>query len=361
MIPGVTDRTRLPRLGKIRLGEKRMSQGGKEYPAALDHFNLADAPGLEGIIAKGGDKPKALPVEFMSDKLDEAFFTSRSCYGKSSGLFCRCSDGVSATRVYVGDKDPQGHAFVQGQGLDVQDGDMFELPCDGPECPFFANGRCKNLGRLRFKVRGQPAFGFYEINTSSYNSIVDVGSVLSYVLTRVGRLMGIPFILRLIEHQAVVQGKAKKVHILQLIPPQDEYLDRLRFKAAALPAAAPLDVVDDVPDDLVPYGGAALDADLGKTPRPETRMEPEPGKSKLDQLAGAMKAPEPEAPPLNDPADLFAEEAPAAVPSATRRRPATARAVAKAVASAPHAPVAVSSPQPTLPDPTAEEAPWGNF
>ena len=46
MIPGISDVARLPRLGKIRLGEKRVAQSGKEYPAALDHFNFTDAPDL---------------------------------------------------------------------------------------------------------------------------------------------------------------------------------------------------------------------------------------------------------------------------------------------------------------------------
>ena len=37
-IKGMTDREYVTRVGKIRLGEKRISRNGKEYPAATDYF-----------------------------------------------------------------------------------------------------------------------------------------------------------------------------------------------------------------------------------------------------------------------------------------------------------------------------------
>ena len=52
MIPGVTDKSRLPRLGKIRLGEKATAQSGKQYPRALDHFSLVDAPDVAQIYGQ---------------------------------------------------------------------------------------------------------------------------------------------------------------------------------------------------------------------------------------------------------------------------------------------------------------------
>ena len=37
-IIGLSEKLRLPRRGKIRLGEKKVSAKGKEYPSALDYF-----------------------------------------------------------------------------------------------------------------------------------------------------------------------------------------------------------------------------------------------------------------------------------------------------------------------------------
>ena len=62
MIPNVTDRNRLPRLGKIRLGEKKVSKSGKEYPAALDHFSLADVPEVQEIYGEKATEISPVPL-----------------------------------------------------------------------------------------------------------------------------------------------------------------------------------------------------------------------------------------------------------------------------------------------------------
>ena len=38
MIKGISEIRRLPRLGKIRLGEKKTAESGKEYPVETSHF-----------------------------------------------------------------------------------------------------------------------------------------------------------------------------------------------------------------------------------------------------------------------------------------------------------------------------------
>ena len=46
-IAGLTDKPRMPRQGKIRLGIKKMSASGKEYPSAVDYFVCNCGPGAE--------------------------------------------------------------------------------------------------------------------------------------------------------------------------------------------------------------------------------------------------------------------------------------------------------------------------
>lgn len=277
-IPGLTDVNRLPRLGKIRLGEKVEGQRG-QYPKATDYFVMKDAPGLENLDL--GPRPTTLKIRFLADAIDDVFITSRSAYGKGTGLFCRCSDGVTAIRTWLGaateDKrnvkkgqplDRHGAHFIEEQGLDVEVGEMFEMPCEGDDCPYFKARRCSILGRLQFEVLGQAAFGIYEIATTSKNSILNVSSVLNYCKARYGQIANIPMVLRLVPKQVQAEGKPKTVHVLQLIPPNADTMQaavdagRLKPPKDVLPAATE----KDIPEDLYPDEGEALDADFGDEP-----------------------------------------------------------------------------------------------
>src|SRR3972149_4555670 len=60
----------LPEIGKVKIGEKAMSQGGKEYPKSLDYFKPTGNFANE-FTMKYGDKPTKLSVCFISDDLNE--------------------------------------------------------------------------------------------------------------------------------------------------------------------------------------------------------------------------------------------------------------------------------------------------
>lgn len=57
---------RLPIIGKIKIGEKRISQNGKEYPASLDYFR-ATGPYESLFHDAYQDRPKTLQVLFQDD------------------------------------------------------------------------------------------------------------------------------------------------------------------------------------------------------------------------------------------------------------------------------------------------------
>lgn len=279
-IRGLTDRTRPPRLGKIRLGQKVAGQRG-EYPKAADHFIFTDVPELTQMF---GDNCKEIrPVILPVDSEEEVFVTSLSAYGRS-GLFCRCVDGERAIRVNVGPdektgkpKDPSGFAFIQEQGLNVEVGEMFDLPCPGRECSYYDRGVCKELGRLLIMLPDGPRFGVYEIATSSINSILNITSSIRAVQAAVGRIAGVPFALRLVPLQVQPEGKAKTVYVLELealgSPRQLAAVGRqLRAGSGALYA---LEAPTGVPDDLFPEAGAKLDRLLagGTPPAPRSGQE----------------------------------------------------------------------------------------
>lgn len=294
MIPGVTDRRRMPRLGKIRLGAKAVSQRGTEYPKALDHFNFKDVPEVQEVY---GEDCRELPVILPSDDPTVFFPSARKAYRKS-GLFCVCDDGETARRVRVpidknGRGDHQGEAFIKGEGLDVKEGEMFELPCPGEACSYFESKMCKNLGRLLFILPEVPRFGVYEIATTSYNSIVNVLSVTDAVRNAIGTVCGVKFWLVLKPHQVQPDGKAKTVYVLDLefrgsyqaLATVGRQIKAAGGGAAALLGPAP----DETPDDLYAHAGGALDADLGKGEvPPKGKLAAEPGQSKLDHIADRM-------------------------------------------------------------------------
>ena len=60
---GLSERTRMPRLGKIHLGVKVPNKTGQgEHPEAVDYFVLP--PELHGIY---GERPDSLEIVFPSD------------------------------------------------------------------------------------------------------------------------------------------------------------------------------------------------------------------------------------------------------------------------------------------------------
>lgn len=300
MIPGITTRNRLPRLGKIRLGEKRTSDGGKEYPAALDHFSFVDVPEVEKAF--GPKCAELYPVLLPHDDEDVWFPTARKAYRKT-GLFCACDDGETARRVRV-EKDEQGLAYLKAQGLEgtVKEGEMFEMPCPGEECPFMEEKHCKNIGRLLFILPSVPRFGVYEITTSSYNGIVNVLSVARAIKTQTGgRLAGIPFALTLKPQQAQVAGKSKTVHVLGL-----EFRGSLfdlqkanRELAGGRVVALLPEPGESVPDDVIPHGGQSLDDKLAGKAAAGPRVIQMP---RARQADGAGPAPAPEPAPTPEPA-----------------------------------------------------------
>jgi hypothetical protein len=297
MIPGITTRKRFARLGKIRLGEKRVSQRGTEYPAALDHFNFVDAPAVAAIY--GADCTMLAPLLLPGNPVRTAdgawdfsayWRTSRSAYGKGTGLFCRCEDGERATRVHKGlidrpgqpghgkPADPQGFAFLQEQGLDVEVGDLFDMPCPGEECFYFEKKMCKNLGSFDFLLPNVPGFGTWCVQTSSFNSIRNIESMLQMLADALGgQVAGIPLGLKLAPHQAQVEGKAKTVYVLEMICPHNlQQLAGLRRRALEAGGAvvALIDGKAPAPDDLFPNAGANLDATLAGQPAPQPAPAP---------------------------------------------------------------------------------------
>lgn len=272
-IKGISEIRRFSRGGKIRLGEKRMSQGGKEYPAKLDYFlfDPEDERLLPFLKQKFGDKPRRLKIAFPSEDAGVVYPQFYKLY-TASGLQCK-GDGETATRVVAG-------------------GSMIDLDCPGPDlCDLSiekgSHGKpgCKRIATLQFFLVELEQLFTWQISTTSFHSIVNVNSGLELLRQIAGRISFVPIDLCLKPVTIQPDGKKQVAYVLDLVIPVGlQHLNALRplvgpHAVASLPAPD-----DTIPDDLYPasqIAGPVVDADgviedTGEDIEPDTTPAPEP-------------------------------------------------------------------------------------
>lgn len=194
-IRGLSDRLRLPRRGKIRLGEKKKSEKtGKTYPVSLDYFVVPDE-----VKAIYSNKPRKLDIMIPMEDRDSFFPQWYRMYGSSKGLLCR-GNGEVAMR------------------LDPETGDMAEIECAGKNCEYFKGKkikdhmyRCNTIGNLQVILPKIKGLGVYQIDTSSYNSIVNLNSGIEMIRGMMGRISWIPLILEVNIQEAHPTVGGKKI------------------------------------------------------------------------------------------------------------------------------------------------------
>ena len=193
-IKGLSEKRRLPRLGKIRLGVTVQEPGKRPYPKATDYLVCPD------IVTRtlGTQQPRALEIMFPHDDPEVLFPQEYKMY-RTSGLYCK-GDGESAHRW-------------------SDEGQLVERACP---CPYLDEGKCKPLATLNFLLPDVPGVGVWQINTSNQRSIIGLNSSLEQFSRTFGGLAGIPFTLRLRPEQYQrwderdKKMKAGTLHVLSL-------------------------------------------------------------------------------------------------------------------------------------------------
>ena len=92
-IRGVSEITRLTRLGKIHLGVKVESSKGQLIPKAVDYFVCPPE-----VQAVHGEKPKSLPIMFPLEDVEQFAQQWYRAYSQTRGLICK-GDGEKATQL----------------------------------------------------------------------------------------------------------------------------------------------------------------------------------------------------------------------------------------------------------------------
>lgn len=242
-IEGVSGIRRLPRLGKIRLGIKEKSpKTGSLYPKATEYFVVPP----EVAEALGTDFPKELPIMFPTE--DETQFAQQwlRCYSLTQGLVC-IGDGVTARRkidrktVDIAGRDTKDWVWKEG------------LTCNSAECPLYLGKRCRKVINLQFLMPTVPGLGVWQIDSSSFYSIVNINSMLDMVRGLCGRVSFIPLTLVLGPIEVTPpEGTKKTVYVMHI--KQDVKLSELQAWGQREPTRVllPEPAVEEPPEDLFP-------------------------------------------------------------------------------------------------------------
>lgn len=187
-IKGLSDARRLPRLGKVRLGIKKVSAKGKEYPTEVEHFVVTPE-----VAAIYGEQPMELDIMFPVNDPEVFFPQSYKLYGGNQKLKCQ-GDGETAMQW-------------------TEDGTVErECPCELLD----AKGGCSQRGNLMVLLPKVSLGGVYQLDTGSIQNIIRINSYIDYLEALVGRIAMIPLKIRRVPEKLEHEGKMNTHYLLQL-------------------------------------------------------------------------------------------------------------------------------------------------
>jgi hypothetical protein len=163
---------RLPLLGKIRLGVKKVSEkSGKEYPSETDYFVCSPE-----IRAKYGDKPKTLPVMLPVEDEEKFLRQFYAVYGSNQKLKC-IGDGETCERRHEEKRE--------------------EMVCPHPEnCEYGKANHCHARTIVQVVLPDINMGGVFQISTGSVNSDIDIRSGIEMARYLFGRISWVPMLLQ---------------------------------------------------------------------------------------------------------------------------------------------------------------------
>jgi len=238
-IKGVTEVVRLPRLGKIRLGIKKENASGVSYPFQTEYFVCP-----EEVRKVFGEKPRELRIMFPTDDQTQWASQYLRCYSASRGLVCRGGGETAVAKI-----DVRTGEIASKESAETE---MKEITCNPAKCAYYQKAQCRRVMNLQFLLPDCPGFGVYQLDTSSFFSIVNVNSSLELIRGTCGRLSMLPLSLKLIGQEVQPEGKKKTVRVLSMTAPYS--LAEIQRYAQIPPGQALLLPPPDneAPDDLFP-------------------------------------------------------------------------------------------------------------
>jgi len=246
-IQTITERKQPPVIGTIRLGIKKQSNSGSEYPSNVDYFVLHDAP---QVIEVYGKEPKELDIVFPSDDLEQSAPAALKWYG--AGVKGKDGKTIGGKPKCIGNgPDSAGNPGIAKfyAKADPATGVVPHRPCLGEKCPDWndskGNRQCKPAMTAYVMLPKVSPFGVFAIHTTSWNSIRSFYDQLNWIKQLNGdRIALIPFKLVKLEKKVTYydhklqREESKAQWIMQLKPNENkEELLALRGTLDALAKA----------------------------------------------------------------------------------------------------------------------------
>jgi len=188
-IKDISERRRLPRLGKIRLGLKVISsKTGREYPRETEYFIVP--PEVAKVY---GERPTSLEVMFPINDPEVVFPQAYKWYGGQKGLKC------------IGDMEIALRFNEEKQSMEE-----ISCPCEHKDI------ECQKRGHLMVILPRVNMGGVYQIDVGSLHSMIDVNSGIEYVQSLVGRFAMVPLKLCRMPKETHFGGQKQIHYTLQL-------------------------------------------------------------------------------------------------------------------------------------------------
>ncbi len=233
---------------------------------------------------------------FPSDDLELVAPQWLKCYSYSQGLVCR-GDGKHCRRKV--DVDTGDFANKETRQWEMADG-----LCGPADCPMVAQKQCRRVMSLLFILPDVPGLGVYQLDTSSFYSIVNINSQLApdgFIRPFTNsRIAFIPLILSVAPQEVTPPGVGRKtVHVLS-VRADVKLADIIRISRQG-PAQVLLPTLseEEPPDDLMPEE-VLKEAEEGKEAKEAATETPgggEPpatiGKPEGDEKVGEQVEPAP--------------------------------------------------------------------
>lgn len=195
-IQSIQERNQPPVIGTIRLGVRKETDRGTEYPSNTDYFVLHDAP---QIIDVYGATPRELDILFPSDDLEATVPTWLKWYG--AGIRGKDGKVVGGKLKCMGNGPDASGAPGQAKHIEKSDPATGVVPsrqCLGEKCPDWndskGNRQCKPSMTVYVMLPRVSPFGVFAIHTTSWNSIKSFYDQLQWVKNlNQGKIALIPF------------------------------------------------------------------------------------------------------------------------------------------------------------------------
>lgn len=199
--PGIN---KLPILGKIRVGEKKTSGSGKEYPVSLDYFK-ADGNYADKFTKIYGQKPNQLEILFLSDNIEDCCFQRYELW-KGKKLF---GFGDGEEFLLWNKEKEEYQRFLVSQVPDIQERAAKKAEAEWSEV----------LTLRFFLTQFREVLGVWQLDTrAAKSSIQQIVSTFDFVLEKRGSVVGVAFDLK-VEKVTSTKPDSKSVFpVISLIP-----------------------------------------------------------------------------------------------------------------------------------------------